>query len=164
MERTSTFFGIIAVIVQNSLRWIIQFGRKYQIIPAAYLVVFFVSIIGYANQPATPPPPTPAPEVPSTPPIPATQNPVSELNPTPALSPPPPPAIEVASAKAYKNGNSITIRFDKPVTEVRILVGGTLLAPTCELQICTATMQEEVLQVQVSWYQGTESFSTNFRL
>ena len=159
MERASTFFGIIGVIVQNSIRWIIQFGRKYQIVPAAYLVVVSITLISYANQPATPPT-----SAPSTPPVPSTQDPAPAPNPAPTFSPPPPPAIEVASAKAYKNGSSITIRFDKPVTEVRILVGGTSLAPTCELQICTATMPEEVLQVQVSWYQGVEKFRTTFRL
>ena len=155
MERASTFFGIFGQIIQNSVRFIILVGRQYQILPAIYLVVFSVVFVSYANQPVTPPSPTPSPtDTPSAP------------NSTPPNSAPtfPPSAVEVAIAKAYKNGNSITVRFDKPVLGVRLLVDGDLATSKCEAQTCTATLSEQALQVQVSWHQGGDSFQTTFRL
>jgi hypothetical protein len=156
MERGSTFFGIIGLIVQNSLSWIIRFGRKYQIVATAYLVIFFVSIIGYANLPVTPP--TPA----TNPPSPSVPDPVPVPNPVPTFSLP--PAIDIAQVKAYKNGNSLTLRFDKPVADVQLIIDEQALTADCKPFICTATVEQEAMQLQVSWSQGNESFRTNFRL
>lgn len=149
MERTGTFFGIFGQILRNSARWIIRFGRRYQIVAAIYLVVFCVWIFSIGNQPVTPPIPPSS----STPPVPPVSSPVQ--NPVPAVpaytpSPPPLPTVEIANVKAYKNGNTITIRFDKQVSDVQLSVdGGNWFSPSCEIKICTATVPVEALQIQV---------------
>lgn len=167
MERGSTFFGVFGQIIQNCVRWIIRVGRRYQILAATYLVVFFVVLINMGNQPAVPPNPTSS-QPPISSPVP---NPVPYSNPNPEAAaapnanPAPIPTIEVAQVQVYKNGNFVTIRFDKPVSEVRLSIdGASSFTPSCQNQICTTTISPEALSVQVTWFQGVESFSTKFRL
>jgi hypothetical protein len=172
MERTGTFFGIFGQILRNSLRWLIRFGRRYPIVAALYLIVFCIWFISYGNQPVIPPV-SPSSSTPPLPPVSSPiQNPVPYSNPNPAPtvpaytpSPPPLPTVEVANVKAYKNGNTITIRFDKAVSDVQLSVdGGNWFTLSCQLTICMATLPAEALQIQVTWFQGTDSFSTKFRL
>jgi hypothetical protein len=159
MERANTFFGALGQIIKNSLRWVILLGRKYQIVAALYLVIFCVSIIGYANQPVTPPS-SPVPPSNSNPP------PVPNPNPSPASpsTPAPAPAIDVASVKVYKNDNFLTIRFDKPVASVELVVDEQSINADCKPDICTTSISQESRQLQVFWSQGQENFRANFRL
>lgn len=161
MERASTFFGVFGSIVQNCVRHLILIGRRYQIVPAIYLVVFFVGIISIGNKPVLPPSSSPVPASPS----PYSSNPTPYSNPAPAYTPAPPPAIVAAQVKAFKSGNTVSVRFDKVVSQVQLSFdGGNSFTPTCEFKTCTATVPEETLQVQVTWNEGVESFSINFRL
>lgn len=163
MERASTFFGIFGQCVQNCVRHLILIGRRYQIVPAIYLVVFFVGIISIGNKPVLPPSSSPVPASPS----PYSSNPAPYSNPAPAplSTPAPVPAVNAANLKAYKSGNTVSVRFDRVVSRVQLSFdGGNSFTPSCEFKTCTATVPEETLQVQVTWNEGVESFSINFRL
>lgn len=154
MERASTFFGNLGETLQNIARWIIKFGRRYQIAPAAYLVAFSVCLINYANQPVTPPPP----------PAPSAQYPVPTTATAPVPAIPQPTAVTVAEAKAYKSGDSITIRWNQPVSQQQLMADGSLITAKCEPEICTATLTQQAYEVRASWYQGSEYFNTKFKL
>ncbi|NMG11118.1 hypothetical protein [Brasilonema sp. UFV-L1] len=166
MEPRGSFFGILGQIIQNSVRYLIRLGRKYQIVAAAYLVIFCTTCISLGNQKVSPPPaPTTPGTTPSEPPVP---NPPYAPSPSPETNPASPSptrsAIDVAQVKAYKSGNFLTIRFDKSVADVQLSVDNQSVSLNCAAKICTATLPEEVSQIQVSWSQGGENFSTKFRL
>jgi flagellar basal body L-ring protein FlgH len=178
MEKT--FFGIFGLMVQNTVRWIILFGRRYQIVPALYLVVFFVGIIGYGNKPVNLPPPaasvpTPA-QVAPTPtvsPVPTVPTNTPTISPTPSdntnTSNPPASdtsdsAITVAKPKAYKTGDTLTVRFDRKVSNVSLSVDNAPVAIDCEQKICKAFLPKEAATAQVYWNQKQENFSLEFRL
>lgn len=157
MERASTFFGNLGETLQNIARWIIRFGRRYQIAPAAYLVAFFVCVFGYTNQSSVPPPP---------PPPPSAQNQTPAYTTTVPTAPPLTPAVAIAQAQAYKNGNSVIIRWNQPVSNPYLTADGSSLTASCQPQTCTAplTQQVPVNQVEATWNQGGQYFKKKFHL
>lgn len=180
MERRSTFFGIFGQIIQHTLRRLILFGRQYQIVAASYLIAFCIGVITLANQPVSLPPlPPPTPQTSPVAGSPTAQSstPASSNLPssTPNSNPEPesasystnaqaPSAVAVAQIKAYKNGNSLTLRFDKPVVDVQLVVDEIVLKAECKGLICTTNIEPEAMQAQVFWSQGGERFRIDFRL
>jgi hypothetical protein len=170
MLQPKPFFGIFGQVVQNTLRQIIKFGRQYQIIPALYLVVFSACLISYAYQPTNPPPLPEKSDTASAPPpssIPSPEAvPTHNAYPTPEYTPTPPAAVDVATPRAYRNGDEITIRWNKDVNRVQMSVDGWILKPDCEgkfTNICKATLAQGT-QLEVFWTQGEDTFSTQFKL
>lgn len=157
MERATTFFGNLGELFQNAARWIIRFGRRYQIAPAAYLVAFFVCVFNYTNQSSVPPPPPPPSAQSSAP---------AAYTTTVPTAPPLTPAVAVAQAQAYRNGNSVIIRWNQPVSNPSLSADGNSLSASCQPQTCTAslTQQVPVNQVEATWNQGGQYFKKKFHL
>jgi hypothetical protein len=161
-----TFFGVLGQIVQNCLRFVINLGRQYQIIPAAYLVAFSICLIGYAYQPASSHPlstsPTPQQEPvslptsspsPSPEPSPTTSpqaqapesSPTSAYAPTSDTSDPegillPPPPTNSDYFTAVRWSEKVTVFWTKlVVSNVQIKVDGLVVPSTCEGRVETVT-------------------------
>lgn len=172
---TNTFFGIVGQVVQNTLRLIINFGRLYPLAAASCLVTLTFTVYSYTPRPVEPiahPAPSssssvPEPsEAPVAVPTPASTTPSTADYYSVPVPPIPPPVVDVATPKAYRNGDTITIRWNKPVSRVQITVDGFLLKPDCEGRvgnICTAILAQGS-ELEVSWWQGTNDFSTKMRL
>lgn len=151
MQRATTFFGNLGEFLTNAARWIIFTGRKYPLAAAAYLVVCVFGFFNYLNQSALPPPP------PS-----LTQNP-TPLTPTAAPPPLSAPVVGVAQAQAYKDGNSVIIRWSQPVSNPSLYVGGFSLQASCEPQSCTTSISPQTTELRASWQEGGQRFRKNFK-
>lgn len=164
----NTFFGVSGQITQNSLRWIIRFGRQYPIAAASYLVFFFFALVSCANQPVASPPsssPSEAPSPTTTPsPLP-TENPTPNPTPTDTPSPSPSPVVSVAQLIVYITSVKIIVRFNRPVSNVQMTANGKPLDVKCEeLNICTIATPEEAFDLGIIWNQDGESFSKQVKL
>jgi hypothetical protein len=72
--------------------------------------------------------------------------------------------VSVAQAQAFKNGNSITIRWNQPVQNVTLLADGRLLAANCQPTTCTAALTGQVERVLARWQEAGQHFEKTFRL
>lgn len=158
IDRAKTFAGGLGETLANSARWVIFFGRKYPIAAAAYLIFYALFFFLQASQPGLPPLPPPVPQ----------SSPFSNTSPIAAspLAPPPPPdpVMPLAQASAYRNGNSVVVRWNQPVTAPQLYADGALLSSvTCEPQMCTAPVSGRVYQLQAAWQQSGQKVKKVFR-
>ena len=159
MERAATFFGRAGEIIQDFTRWLILFVRRYPLFAVFYLAVYMWCVFGFANQTVTPPPP-----------LPSAQNPVLPTNtaPAPVTAPPPAPVVPIAQAQALRNGNSIIVRWNRPVSSPSLYADSGKLTVDCQPpsqpKTCTAALPQQASQVEASWSEGGQRVKTNFRL
>lgn len=148
MERAGTFFGRAGEFTTFAIRWIIFFGRKYPLAAAGYLVFFVWFFFHSINQSSLPPAP-----------------PLPPRSTFPAPSPPPlpSPVISVAQAQAFRNGDSVIIKWSQPVSNPVLYADGNSLQASCQPQVCTALISTQVNEVQASWQEGGQSFKKKFR-
>lgn len=163
MERAASFFGRAGEVAQNFYRWLILFLRKYPLAALVYMAIFLWYIFSFANQSVQPPPPPPSAQYPA-PPANTAPVPAAATAPAPAAI----PAIPVAQARALKNGNTITIRWNRPVVSPSLYSDSGMLTANCQPpsqpQTCSAALPQQASQVEASWLEGSDRVKTDFRL
>jgi hypothetical protein len=157
METSKTYFNIIGAYTAYAAKWIIYLGRKYPLFAAVHLAlsIWFLFFFGSGSTRTSLPPP--APPVSTNPPssfTPSSSNPISSTD----------TVVSVAQAQAFKNGNEITIRWNQPVQNVKLLADGRLLAATCQPTTCTAALSGQVERVLARWQEAGQNFEKTFRL
>ena len=126
-------------------RFIILFSRQYPWLAVVYLLVFAWLVLTPASQP----------------PLNANQNPNS-LTPDNSIS----QIATSAQAKAFKTGNQITIRWDKPVFDTSFQADNRRIAAdniSCQLDFCTIYLDSEADILKAQWVENGQAFSKKFR-
>lgn len=151
MEQAGTFFGRAGEVATSSARWIVLFGRKYPLAAAGYLVFFVLFFFQQVNQSSLPP----------APPLPQ-----SSTFPTSSAPSPPPlpsPVVSVAQAQAFRNGDSVIVKWSQPVSNPVLYADGNSVAASCQPQVCTVPVSAQINELQASWQEGGQSFKKKFR-
>ena len=156
LETTKTYFGFIGAYTGYVAKWIIYLGRKYPLFAAIHLAlsIWFLFFFGSSSTRTSLPPPAP--------PV-ASNTPSSFVTPSSPVSPTD-SVVSVAQAKAFKNGNEITIRWNQPVQNVTLLADGRMLAANCQPTSCTAALTGQVERVLARWQEAGQNFEKTFRL
>lgn len=148
MERAGTFFGRAGEVATSSARWIVLFGRKYPLAAAGYLVFFVWFFFQQINQSSLPP----------APPLPQS----STLT-APSPLPLPSPVVSVAQAQAFRNGDSVIVKWSQPVSNPVLYADGNSVQASCQPQVCTVPVSAQINELQASWQEGGQSFKKKFR-
>lgn len=157
LETTKSIFSVASAYTGYCAKWIIYLGRKYPLFAAIHLAlsIWFLFFFGSSSTRTSLPPPAP----------PVSTNPTSSF--TPSSSSPvtsTDSVVSVAQAKAFKNGNEITIRWNQPVQNVTLLADGRMLAANCQPTSCTAALTGQVERVLARWQEAGQNFEKTFRL
>lgn len=148
MEQAGTFFGRAGEFTTFAIRWIISFGRKYPLAAAGYLVFFVWFFFQQINQSSLPP----------APPLPQ-----SSTLPDPSPLALPSPVVSVAQAQAFRNGDSVIVKWSQPVSNPVLYADGNSVAASCQPQVCTIPVSTQINELQASWQEGGQSFKKKFR-
>lgn len=144
-------------------KWIVYLGRKYPILAALHIAVTVWFLFFYGRQgnlpiPTTTAPPTPAPVTAPTPaPTPAATTPI-----TPPASAPD-PVVQIAQARAFKDGDEITIRWNQAVKNPKLYADNKLLNASCDDKTCVVDGKQKMQQIQAKWQQQGQPFEKAFR-
>lgn len=136
-------------LVSNLAKFMILKVRKFRFLGWGYLILFIWLIFSARQQPNLP--------------ISQIPNPPNNPNSYPQTS----IAIEGAQSKAYKTGDKVTIRWDKPVFDTSFRADHRRLKTkdiSCQLDFCTLILSEKVNTLKASWTENGEQFSKEFRL
>lgn len=148
MEQAGTFFGRAGEVATSSARWIVLFGRKYPLAAAGYLVFFVWFFFQQINQSSLPP----------APPLPQ-----SSTFPDPSPLALPSPVVSVAQAQAFRNGDSVIVKWSQPVSNPVLFADGNSVQGSCQPQVCTVPVSAQINELKASWQEGGQSFTKKFR-
>lgn len=152
MESAATFLGKFGELTVFAIKWIVYCGRKYPLAAAGYLVFyawFFFLQAKSSSQSNLPLPPSPLQQRPT----------FSASSPSPLPS----PVVSVAQAQAFKNGDSVIVKWSQPVSNPILFADGNSLQASCQPQVCTVPVSAQVNELQASWQEGGQSFTKKFR-
>ena len=136
--------------ISNFTKYLILLVRKHRFLGKLYLV-FFGIILGFQLFFTSPKSPLEA---------------SSNINPVTSGNYPSPIA-NTSQAKVFKNGDRITIRWDKPVFDVVFRADNRRIKPdryNCQLDFCTIdnwNQKSEILKAR--WTENGQLFSQQFR-
>ena len=136
-------------ILSNSAKFIILKVRKFKFLGWIYLIIFAWLAISALTRPE-------ADQI-------ANSENIYGSNPN---SNPPSIVANSAVAKAYKTGNEVTIRWDKPVFDTSFRADGRRIAEenvNCQLDFCLLNLSEEIDSLKVRWTENGDLFSKEFR-
>ena len=140
-------------------KWIVYLGRKYPILAAVHIALSVWLLFFWGRQPnlSPPVPSTTAPSTPAPITVPAAPTPIAPPASAPA------PVVQIAQARAFKDDNTITIRWSQEIEQPQLYADGRLLGAQCESESCTVAVEEGVQQLQAKWQQQGQPFEKVFR-
>lgn len=130
----------------NSAKFIILSVRKYRFLGIGYLIIF-IWLVFSASQPR-----------PQANQIANSENYYSNSNPISIVA-------NTANAKAYKSGNEVTVRWDKPIFDARFRADNRRIAPdniSCQLDFCVIHLSQKASLLKAKWTENGELFSKEF--
>ena len=136
-------------LLSNSAKYIILKVRKFKFLGWIYLIIFVWLAISAITRPE-------ANQI-------ANSENIYSSNPN---YNPPSIATNSAVAKAFKSGNEITIRWDKPVFDISFRADNRRIADeniSCQLDFCVLNLFEPVDTLKAKWTENGDVFSKEFR-
>lgn len=146
---SSTKLAKTTNLLSNLAKFIIFKVRRYKFLGWIYLIIFAWLAISAITRPET-------------------NQIISSENNYDSNSNPNPPSIVANSAiaKAYKSGNEVTIRWDKPVFNTSFRADNRRIANeniSCQLDFCILNLSEPVSTLKARWTENGDLFSKEFR-
>ena len=162
MEKTRSILETVGNATYVGIHYIIFYGRKYPLIPAAYLLLFIWFF--FLRKPALPPAPVSSTPGGSYAPggsyyFPGLNSPQSQRQPTPA---PAAPVIQTAQVSAFQSGDRIILRWNRPVEGHQIYLDDNKINVSCQPKECQIKIGNQPNLIYTKWNESGQSFEKSF--
>lgn len=160
-DRASSFFAKLKVYAAYTVRYIVFICRKYPFLAAIFLVFYAFFLYKYLSPGNLPILQLNQQTIPQQTSLPTTS---TQQNSSQTISPTPAPVIEAAQVTAVQSGESLSIRWDRPVQDPVVYADNATLETNCQPQTCDVILFKPADEIKVRWKQDGERFEKSFKI